>query len=564
MEKIVGEVLHLFETGDINKSIELAVNYIENNTANNKNIATLVHLYNDLTMFFHDTKNTKKAIFYAKKGIELANSFNYLEILASQYMRLANVYGKFHINDQALFFLKKAKQIAQQTNNREILPSIQFNIASLYFDLGKIQKSLDIISPILEDNNYVLKPKVYSYHNLLASNCFAHLKNYKAALLYSLKGLENAKFDNDFLWQEKVKIPIYYSCLGEMEKAQELLKSLENKIEQISENEEILSTYQYAWGLFYKQSKDFNNALRFLEKAIEFPFTEFHFEIYSDLISCYHSLGMHQKAIVLSDEYLKSANRYYVKERAKRLLKMSAFLELREAESEADKSKVLFDQEKRYRTNIEAEKIKFDELLSNILPQQAVIELKENDFVKPQKYESVSVLFAELVNLNTILDNKCPEEVIELLNEIITAFDKLAIAHKIERIKTIGSTYMAVAGVPLPNDKHLTNIMAFAQSILKELSKFNKNKNTDIKLKIGVDSGSLIAGVVGHRKFAYDVWGDTVNTAARMQSYGLTGKIQCTNKVYEQLKETYTFENRGMIDIKGKGKMNTWFFVIRK
>jgi adenylate cyclase len=156
-----------------------------------------------------------------------------------------------------------------------------------------------------------------------------------------------------------------------------------------------------------------------------------------------------------------------------------------------------------------------------------------------------------------------PEDLVKLLNEIFSAFDELTERYGLEKIKTIGDAYMVVGGLPIPKKDHAECIAEMALEIQEAVAHFNARHSTAISIRIGINTGPVIAGVIGTKKFIYDLWGDAVNTASRMESQGIPGAIQVTNSTYEHLKDKYTFVERGKIDVKGKGEMFTYLLMGR-
>jgi class 3 adenylate cyclase len=151
-----------------------------------------------------------------------------------------------------------------------------------------------------------------------------------------------------------------------------------------------------------------------------------------------------------------------------------------------------------------------------------------------------------------------------MLDELFSSFDALAEKHGLEKIKTIGDAYMVVSGIPQPRADHADAIARMATDMLDELHAYAKRHGTDLTVRVGINTGSVVAGVIGRKKFIYDLWGDTVNTASRMESHGVAGRVHVSHSTYELLRDRFEFEARGTIDIKGKGPMQTYLLVGEK
>lgn len=202
-----------------------------------------------------------------------------------------------------------------------------------------------------------------------------------------------------------------------------------------------------------------------------------------------------------------------------------------------------------------------DRLLLNILPQTVAERLKNNEEVIADSFAEVTVLFADIVSFTELATQVSAPALVQLLNRIFSNFDALAEKHKLEKIKTIGDAYMVVGGVPLPREDHAEAIAAMAIEMQQEISKFFRDDDLPFSLRMGIATGSAVAGVIGTTKFIYDIWGDTVNIASRMETLGEPGKIQVTTATYERLKSQFVFEQRGAISVKGKGDMITYWLT---
>lgn len=201
---------------------------------------------------------------------------------------------------------------------------------------------------------------------------------------------------------------------------------------------------------------------------------------------------------------------------------------------------------------------KTERLLLNILPESIAERLKQQNSTIADSFEEVTVLFADIVGFTELSSRIPPSELVDLLNQIFSRFDKLAEYHKVEKIKTIGDAYMVVSGLPDECKYHTTAIANMALDMQKSLEEFNRENNQSFRIRIGISTGPAVAGVIGLKKFAYDLWGDTVNTASRMESHGIPGCIQVCQDSYERLKDKYILEKRGLIKVKGKGEMVTY------
>ena len=203
-------------------------------------------------------------------------------------------------------------------------------------------------------------------------------------------------------------------------------------------------------------------------------------------------------------------------------------------------------------------------LLLNILPQPIAERLKRGQRTLAESFEDVTVLFADLVDFTKFSAQTSPTELVELLNVIFSKFDRLAEQHGIEKIKTIGDAYMVVAGLPMARPDTAGAIAQMALDMQDAIAQLNTELGKSFRLRIGIHSGPVVAGVIGIRKFSYDLWGDTVNIASRMESQGLPGSIQVSTTTYERLRDRYLFEERSPIQVKGKGEMITYLLISRK
>lgn len=210
------------------------------------------------------------------------------------------------------------------------------------------------------------------------------------------------------------------------------------------------------------------------------------------------------------------------------------------------------------------EQARSEELLLNMLPASIAKQLRDGNRQIAEGFAEVTILFSDLVGFTKLSQEIPPIQLINWLNELFSGFDGLSEKHGLEKIKTIGDAYLVVGGIPIERPDHAEAVADMALDMLRELARFNAKHEADLRLRIGINTGPVVAGVVGTKKFIYDLWGDAVNTASRMESHGIPDAIQVTAETYEILKDKYILEERGAIEVKGKGQMTTYLLVGRK
>lgn len=219
------------------------------------------------------------------------------------------------------------------------------------------------------------------------------------------------------------------------------------------------------------------------------------------------------------------------------------------------------DQEQAYLAELQFERERSERLLLNILPHPIAERLKQGENIIADSFFDVTVLFADLVNFTIMSAQTAPQEMVMLLNEIFSTFDQLAKRHGLEKIKTIGDAYMVVGGLPTPRRGHPQAVADMALEMQQTLAQFQIPPHRSLNIRIGIHTGPVVAGVIGTNKFSYDLWGDTVNIASRMESHGVAGRIQVSAETYQRLRETHTLEERGVIEVKSKGALTTYFLT---
>jgi class 3 adenylate cyclase len=220
------------------------------------------------------------------------------------------------------------------------------------------------------------------------------------------------------------------------------------------------------------------------------------------------------------------------------------------------------EREQNYLSRLKAERDRSEALLRNILPEPIVQRLNAGELTIADSFSDVSILFADLVNFTAAAARMTPERLVGKLNRIFTGFDKLAMQFGVEKIKTIGDAYMAVAGLPEPRPDHAEAVAHFAVGMLDVIAEENATDSaTPFELRVGIHTGPVVAGVIGRHKFIYDVWGDTVNIASRLESTGLPGRIHISEVTQRSLVGRFHVEPRGLVELAGRGSATAFFLL---
>ena len=221
------------------------------------------------------------------------------------------------------------------------------------------------------------------------------------------------------------------------------------------------------------------------------------------------------------------------------------------------------DREREMLEALRLEKERSEQLLLNILPKAIVSRLHGGETLIADQLTNVTILFADLIGFTKLSSRLPASELVQLLNELFSEFDRLALSIGVEKIKTIGDAYMVVGGLPEPRPDHAHAVADMALAMIEAVGRINRDTLTPLQMRIGIHSGDVVAGVIGAHKFAYDIWGDTVNIASRMESHSLPNSIQLSAATYRHLHKHFQLERHGSVEIKGKGPMETYFLIGR-
>jgi len=221
-------------------------------------------------------------------------------------------------------------------------------------------------------------------------------------------------------------------------------------------------------------------------------------------------------------------------------------------------------QKARVLDDLAIEKARSEQLLLNVLPQSVANRLKQSDIKIADRHEAVTIMFADLVDFTSVSSDMPPDKLVDLLSQVFSRFDHLAEKYGLEKIKTIGDAYMVAGGVPTARQDHAYAVANMALEMHKELAEVSAITGKQLSMRIGINSGPVIAGVIGNTKFSYDLWGDTVNMASRMEQFGLPDVIQVTAATYALLRDDYVLDLRGKIEVKGKGEVDAYILKSKR
>lgn len=401
-----------------------------------------------------------------------------------------------------------------------------------------------------------------------------------------LKKFEKNKFDQRAM-ETRMGLSYLYINWNMPEKALTLADSCLNYFTVKNEKEGIIKS-KVNIAKAYLLEKDAAKALPFLSDAKILADglgkVKLQILVLAPMIESYKLIRNYEEAFALNDRMkrLEDSLRNIENKRAINALQNSMQLENQNAKIEYLNNKQELDKKLRYGLIIIAclflvlswiwyEKFKFrkavnrqlDDLLHNILPKQVADELKKTGSAQARNYENVTVLFADFVNFTQLSEQLSPSELVAELDKVFSAFDKIIVKHNLEKIKTLGDSYMCAGGIPTANNTHPVDVINAALEMNDFISSLNDSKLSDkqwhYELRYGINSGPVVAGVVGIKKFAYDIWGDAVNIAARMEQNSEAGKINISENTYQQVKSIFNCTYRGKIKAKNKGEIDMYF-----
>ena len=567
-------------------------------------------------------KNPQKILKYSNKLIEVAKAQDSTHYFFDAYLQKGNSYRYTGDFTKALEVFFLAAKTSKNLKKRENLALVNVTIGDVYSEMGNHDSSISYHNKGIKELRAILIDTLYKKTSL-DKNVFDIDLKYKiedylaTALLNSGDEYFNAgKYDkamSNFFESSAIfkrigsklgsaynigNIGMVYAKQNKPNLAQANINEAIKILEREKDYYPISVYLNYISDIYMDKGKPelaLNYSKRSLELAKKYNLKDEISQANYKLSEINEKIGKPEKSLFHLKNYLKYKDSINNKE----LLQKQASLQ---TEFEVSKKQIELDLEKQKRKNekiimyaflgglilalllafglfrrnryiskikliIDQEKEKSDDLLLNILPEETAKELKEKGKVSAKKYESVTVLFTDFVSFTKISESYPPEKIVESVDMYFSEFDKIIEKYNLEKIKTIGDAYMCAGGLPVPTSNHAELIAKAAIEILDFVSKVKQvHKVNDIRfdIRIGIHSGPVVAGVVGKNKFSYDIWGNTVNLASRIESASESGKINVSESSYTLLKDNYAFESRGEIKIKNKNPINMYFLKSEK
>lgn len=482
------------------------------------NDAILIETYGKIARIYEKLEDHEDAIEWLLKKIPLLEKHDDVKKLYKTHYKLSLLYLQAKLYYKCIEHSLSAEKVAQ--NKKQKLTAILHRANAHNWSY-----EFDIAEQLLNESfKYASKRGFYS---VLPQIYLGQLKNnhqkYSEAEKYFKQALNQIPANN---FEKKcdviTSLAFSFYGRGNDKKAIEILKQAENLFSKFNNNYTKLKVYQYTY-LSYYELKDFENAFSYYKKYVATEKL-----IKDDKIK--HKLA----SIEVNNQLIQ------VQSERKALQDKNLIL--------AEKNEII-DQERK----------KSDSLLLNILPETIAHELKHKGRVEAKFYNSVSVLFTDFSGFTSIAEKLTPQILVSEIDDCFRVFDEIALQHGLEKIKTIGDAYMAACGLPIPCKNHAIKIVQAAIE-MRNYMLLRKSKNkVDLKMRVGIHSGSVVAGVVGIKKFAYDIWGDAVNIASRMESSGEIGKVNISQSTYLLVKDEFNCKYRGKILAKGKGEVEMYF-----
>lgn len=522
----------------------------------NKDKAGQANILNNFGTIYFDQTDETKALEYFLKSLKLSEEINDSLRIATALCNIGNIYNnkeKRSSWDKGLEFYMRGLDMSTRIKDTNLIGNTSVGIGEIYFNKGDDKKAIEYFKKSLEANR---GKDGYPYSLNALGKVYTKDGDVLLALQYHNEAYEYAE-KND------AKLDMLQSLLG-MAKAYESKNDLDNAIKKYYGAVSIADTLGAQLEMkdafaglakCYKEKKDFTNAFKYQELLTTIKDTLYNISTDKKVASLQFDFDIEKKQgqidLMTKDKELQDLDL-----RRQKTIKNVTFAGLGIVMAFLV---VVFFQKKR----IAKEKQRSEELLLNILPEETAEELKATGTAKAKSMEQVTVMFTDFKNFTQASELLSAEELVAEINECYSEFDKIITKYGIEKIKTIGDSYMCAGGLPVANNTHPVDVIKAGLEMQAFIAANKAKRQTKgepfFELRLGIHTGPVVAGIVGIKKFAYDIWGDTVNTASRMESSGEIGKVNISGTTYEMVKDKFIFKHRGKIQAKNKGEIDMYF-----
>lgn len=518
-------------------------------------IATIV---NNLGAVYYSQGSNAKALDYYLRSLSISEKIQDPFRIAQALLNTGGLYAEMLDFNKALEYYNRIDQYRISLNNPDITTAYFMGIGEIYFEQGHYDDALKFYKEALSSNpNMTMRA-----NNLIKLGEVEFKKgNKEKAIDYLNNAYQTANNNNQQLLvvQSLIALGITYQQ-NNLTKALTAFKEAEVLAKEMEANDELRDIYE---GMYqtHELSGDYLNAFKYQKLYLTQKDLLFNIETDDKIRGIQFDFDLEKKEdqIGLLE---KEAEIQQLNEKRQKIVIYASVIAL-----------VLIvllaiSLYRRYKfvneTNliIEEEKNRSENLLLNILPEETAMELKQKGKVKAKKFDSVSVLFTDFKDFTQYAENLSPEKLVESVDYYFSKFDEIMEKYGLEKIKTVGDAYMCAGGLPFPSEDHAFKMVQAAFKIadfVNESKKLSSKNETRFDIRIGINTGPVVAGVVGTKKFAYDIWGDTVNVASRMESMSESGKINISENTYELIKNEFDCEYRGKVKVKNRGMMKMFF-----
>ena len=550
--------------GDYDKAVEhLELALAMYQKLGRKSSAALV--MRNIGVLYRNLGTYDKALEYSLQARSIHQELGLKSEVARGTLNIGIMYQSLGSYDKALEYFAQALASLQELNEKSDIAIVTGNIGIVYQALGSYDKALEYMSQALATHQELGEKSPVASVTVGIGNLYFELTDYPNALEYQKRALALAHDIGDRRMMGFVQVSIgnTLSAMGNMPEALEFLReALQLRRNELQTNEGVANTL-IAMGILLGELDYGDEALEKLREGLVLA---------EELGEKAEACSAHREIAWLLKKKGETASSY------------SHFEKFHDIDKEVQ-SEVATQQAQQLEHRRKAEESERDrqvklarfqeqeKILHNILPSQIADRMIDGEKTIADSYEHVSVFFSDIVGFTKLSQRVSAEELVGMLNGIFTQFDQLARKHGLEKIKTIGDAYMAVCGAPIPVDNHAERTALFALDVAELMNNYQTNTGDKVMIRIGLHSGSVVAGIIGENKFAYDMWGDAVNTASRMESHGEAGKIHVSEEFKHAVETLHAtslhaetlhatslqFIPRGEMDIKGKGMMRTYF-----